>query len=144
MTENSIRFLPCGPCLRHIKEFNCMIFSVTPEKEQALLERMVACGLKEADFDEKFVRSGGPGGQKVNRTATCTVLVHRPTGISVKMQRARSQSLNRYYARKRLCELMEERLLGGESEIARTKEKIRKQKERRKRRGKKTGPPEHV
>lgn len=95
---------------------------------------MDACGLKEADFEESFSTSSGPGGQKTNKTATCTTLVHRPTGLTVKMQKARSQSLNRYYARKRLCELMEEQQLGKEAPTALEQEKIRRQKARRKRR----------
>lgn len=118
-----------------------MRFSVTPEKQQQLEERMAACGLREEDFEERFSASSGPGGQKTNKTATCTTLLHRPTGLTVKMQKARSQSLNRYYARKRLCELMEEMQLGAMSPAALEREKIRKQKARRKRRiGKKSQP----
>ena len=104
-------------------------YGVTDEKANALHARMEACGISESDLDESFVRSGGPGGQHVNRTATCVVLKHNPSGKQIKMQQARSQGLNRYYARKRLCELMEG---GGKEEQA--AEKIRKQKARRKRR----------
>ena len=68
---------------------------------------MAACGMREGDLEEHFVTSGGPGGQKVNKTSTCVVLRHVPTGLEVKMQKARSQSLNRFYARRRLCELIE-------------------------------------
>ena len=111
-------------------------FGVTAKKETELLERMAACGLDETDFEEHFVRSGGPGGQHVNRSATCVYLKHTPTGLEVKMQRARSQSLNRFYARRRMCELVEARTLGDASPEARRQEKIRKQKDRRKRRQK--------
>ncbi len=104
---------------------------------------MAACGLKEGDFEESFSASSGPGGQKANKTATCVTLLHRPSGIAVKMQKARSQSLNRYYARKRLCELMEAKLLGRESPAEMQREKIRRQKARRKRRSdKKSGDRE--
>lgn len=109
-------------------------FGVTPAKEAELLERMAACGLREADLDERFVRSGGPGGQKVNRTASCVQLHHRPTGLDVKMQEARSQGLNRFYARRRLCELLEAQQLGAASPEALERERIRRQKARRKRR----------
>lgn len=109
-------------------------YGVTPEKEQELLRRMEACGLREEDIDESFVRSGGPGGQKVNRTATCVQLKHRPTGLDVKMQKARSQGLNRFYARRRLCELLEGQVLGASSLEALRQEKIRRQKARRRRR----------
>lgn len=110
-------------------------FGVTPQKEIELRERMAACGLAESDLEESFVRSGGPGGQHVNRTETCVQLRHRPTGLEVKMQKARSQGLNRFYARRRLCELLEARLLGRKSPEALEHEKIRKQKARRRRRG---------
>ena len=112
-------------------------FAVTPEKARALAERMTASGIREEDLEEYFVRSGGPGGQKVNRTATCVHLVHIPTGISVKMQQARSQSLNRFYARRRLCELLERQLQGRESPAQVEAARIRKQKKRRKRRHRK-------
>lgn len=111
-----------------------MRFGVTPQKEAELLAQMAACGVAESDLDERFIRSGGPGGQKVNRSATCVYLKHLPTGIEVKMQQARSQLLNRFYARRRLCELLEARTLGMESPAAKTRDKIRKQKDRRRRR----------
>jgi len=112
-------------------------FGVTPEKARVLAERMAASGIREEDLSENFVRSGGPGGQKVNRSATCVHLVHLPSGISVKMQQARSQSLNRFYARRRLCELLETRMQGRESPEQVEAARIRKQKERRKRRHRK-------
>ena len=96
---------------------------------------MAVLGLHERDLEEKFIRSSGPGGQRVNKTASCVYLRHLPTGLEVKMQKDRSQRLNRYYARKRLCELMEREKLGGQSPDALKAEKIRKQKQRRKRRG---------
>ena len=110
-------------------------FGVTPRKEEELLARMAACGLNERDIEERFVRSGGPGGQHVNRSATCVYLKHGPTGLEVKAQQARSQGLNRFYARRRLCELIEQERLGEDSPEARRRAKIRKQKARRKRRG---------
>lgn len=108
-------------------------FGVTQQKETELKQRMDACGLSESDLDESFVRSGGAGGQHVNKTATCVMLRHRPTGLEVKMQKARSQSLNRFFARRRLCELLEARTLGEESPQAREAARIRKQKDRRRR-----------
>jgi protein subunit release factor B len=112
-------------------------FGVRPEKEAELSRRMQACGVAEADLEESFVTSGGPGGQKVNRSATCVQLKHPPSGLEVKMQQSRSQGLNRYYARKRLCELLEAKQLGADSPEAKKQERIRKQKARRKRRRKK-------
>lgn len=112
-----------------------MNFGVSPAKQRELQERMAACQLSEADLAESFVRSSGPGGQKVNRSATCVWLKHLPSGLEVKMQKARTQGLNRFYARRRLCELLENRELGQESPQASKQQKIRKQKNRRKRRG---------
>ena len=109
-------------------------FGVTPQKETELRQRMEVCGVREDDLDESFMTSGGPGGQKVNRSATCVRLVHRPTGIEVKMQQARSQSLNRFFARRRLCELIEATRLGASSPASQAQTRIRKQKQRRRRR----------
>lgn len=108
-------------------------FGVTPQKETELERRMQACGVRESDLEERFIRSGGPGGQHVNRTATCVQLRHKPTGVEVKMQKARSQGLNRFYARRRLCELIEAQEMGEESPEAKRQAKLRKQKARRRR-----------
>jgi protein subunit release factor B len=121
-------------------------FGVTPQKEAELLRRMAACGLHEEDLREQFIRGSGPGGQKVNRTASCVQLRHLPSGLEVKMREARSQGLNRFYARRRLCELLEAEQLGEDSPEARKQDKIRKQKARRRRRSPSAGrteePPE--
>lgn len=109
-------------------------FGVTEQKALALQQRMAACALTEGDLHESFVRSSGPGGQHVNKTATCVVLLHRPTGLQVKCQESRSQLLNRYYARKEMCKLLEARALGQASPEAQRIAKIRKQKDRRRRR----------
>ncbi len=113
-----------------------MNFGVTRKKQDELEKRMAALGLREADLEEKYIRSSGPGGQNVNKTASCVYLKHIRSGLEVKMQRERSQGLNRYYARKRLCELLEEQKTDGKSPAALKAEKIRKQKQRRKRRSK--------
>lgn len=114
-------------------------FGVTEQKVRALSERMTACGLREEDLEEKFVRSGGPGGQKVNKSSTCVFLKHSPSGLEVKMQSSRSQLLNRFYARRRLCELLEEKIPGLQSAEEIKRQKLRKQKDRRRRRRKKPG-----
>ncbi len=109
-------------------------FGVTEKKQNDLADRMKKCGVKESDLEEKFTHSSGPGGQHVNKTATCVHLRHIPTGTQVKAQKARSQALNRYYARKILCEQIENQALGAQSPEQIRIEKIRKQKNRRKRR----------
>lgn len=109
-------------------------FGVTERKRAELERRMLDCRLVESDIEEKFVRSSGAGGQKVNKTSSCVHLKHIPSGLAVKVQKSRSQGLNRYYARKQMCELLENKQLGKESPEAKRIEKIRKQKDRRKRR----------
>jgi protein subunit release factor B len=112
-------------------------FGVSEKKENQLAEQMTRCGVLESDLVEKFIRSGGPGGQHVNRTATCVYLKHEPTGHEVKMQKARSQALNRFYARRRSCELIEEEDDTVTSKEDQRREKIRKQKTRRRKKTKK-------
>ncbi|MHC4521292.1 MAG: peptide chain release factor family protein [Planctomycetota bacterium] len=111
-----------------------MNLGVTDKKQAELEARMAAVGLCEQDLEETYVRSSGPGGQKVNKTASCVLLRHVATGLGVKMQKERSQALNRYYARKRLCEMLEAKQLGRQSPVAVKAEKIRKQKQHRRRR----------
>jgi protein subunit release factor B len=111
-------------------------FGVTERKQAELARRMEKCGLQEKDLEETFVRSGGAGGQHVNKTSTCVHLKHIPSGLSVKVQKSRSQTLNRFYARRQLCELLENQQQGKDSPEAKRIEKIMKQKDRRKRRQK--------
>lgn len=108
--------------------------SVSQEKDTALRERMTRLGIREEDFRETFIRSSGPGGQKVNKTATCVYLVHLPTGLSVKCQQERSQALNRFFARRLLLDRIERLRTGLVSAEKMRIEKIRRQKRRRSRR----------
>jgi len=110
------------------------MFPVRPEKEKALRARLQSLGINERDIEEKFIRSSGRGGQKVNKASTCVYLRHIPTGIEVKYQRTRSQGLNRYRARQILCDKVEALIKGKESEEARRIAKIRRQKRKRSKR----------
>lgn len=113
---------------------------VTPQKEAALRAEMSRLQIKESDLVEKFVRSSGSGGQHVNKTATCVYLLHRPTNLEVKCQESRSQTLNRFYARRILCEKVD-LLQNGTASRAYLKQKaISKQKQRRRRRGTQSAP----
>ncbi|HDQ03177.1 MAG TPA: peptide chain release factor-like protein [Deltaproteobacteria bacterium] len=109
---------------------------VSAEKEKALAERMASLGVSESDFEESFIRSSGPGGQKVNKSSTQVHLVHVPTGLSVKCQRERSQSLNRFLARRLLLDKIETRQKGFVEEKKKIREKIRRQKRKRSKKAK--------
>ena len=111
-------------------------FPVSLEKESQLAQRMAALGVREADLEETFVRSGGHGGQNVNKTSTCVMLLHRPTGLQVKCQSTRQQGLNRFIARRLLLDKIEERRNGFVAARRAEIEKIRRQKRKRSKRAK--------
>jgi peptide chain release factor len=100
---------------------------------EELASRLARLGVREADLEESFVRSGGPGGQNVNKVATCVVLVHRPTGTTVRCQEERSQGMNRLLARRRLAERMERDLAEAEARRRREAERARRQRRTRSR-----------
>jgi len=110
-----------------------LTFPVSEEKNRWLRTRMAALGIREEDLEESFIRSSGKGGQHVNKTSTCVRIRHIPTGVEVKCMVDRSQSINRFLARRELVEKIA--LLMGQSTPASAKqEKARRQKARRKRR----------
>ena len=109
------------------------LFPVSLEKEDQLAQRMAALGVREFEIEESFVRSGGHGGQNVNKVATCVMLLHRPSGLQVKCQDTRQQGLNRFLARKLLLDKIEAREKSrADAERARI-EKLRRQKRGRSR-----------
>ena len=111
-------------------------YPVSIEKEDQLAQRMAALGVREAEIEESFVRSGGHGGQNVNKVSTCVMLLHRPTGVSVKCQETRQQGLNRFIARRLLLDKIEAAKNGFIAAQRAEIEKIRRQKRKRSRRAK--------
>jgi protein subunit release factor B len=107
---------------------------VSEEKNQWLKEKMEALGIREEDIEEKFVRSSGRGGQKVNKTSTCVYLKHIPTGTEVKCMKERSQPLNRFLARRELVERIG-KLLGQKTSDDIKMKKMKRQKSKRRKRG---------
>ena len=108
-------------------------FGVSKEKQTALEREMKRLGIREEDIEETFTRSSGPGGQNVNKLATCVHLRHRPSGITVKVMRERSQALNRFFARRSLTEKIATQIHGEDSAERKKAQKIIKHKKRRKR-----------
>lgn len=108
-------------------------FGVSEGKAEDLRQRMEALNIHERDIEEKFVRSSGRGGQKVNKTSTCVYLKHLPTGIEVKWMTERSQALNRFFARRELVTRME-RLTGQVTDEDLEIKKLRRKKSKRKKR----------
>jgi protein subunit release factor B len=112
------------------------MFEVDSGKENQLTQRMAALGVAERDLEETFVRSGGHGGQNVNKTSTCVMLRHVPTGLQVKSQSTRHQGMNRFLARHLLLDKLEVSRNAAAAALRAHVEKLRRQKRPRSRRSK--------
>jgi protein subunit release factor B len=109
-------------------------FPVSPEKQNQLLARMAKLQIKESDLEESFTRSGGKGGQNVNKVSTAVHLKHKLSGIEVKCSIHRTQGLNRYKARDILCDKLEEKNNPKASKIHLERENIIKTKVKKEKR----------
>ena len=106
-----------------------------PSKDKLfnLEKRMKALGIKKEDVEEKFIKSSGRGGQKVNKSSSAVFLKHKKTNLSVKYGKSRSQLLNRFFALRNLIDKIEAKMTGKDEKVIKKIEKIRKQKQNRKR-----------
>jgi protein subunit release factor B len=107
-----------------------------PNKEKIieLENKMKALEVNKNDIEEKFIKSSGRGGQKVNKSSSAVFLKHIPTQLTVKYGKARSQALNRFLALRLLIEKIEEKKFGINSKELEKINKIRKQKKKRRKR----------
>src|SRR3989338_7597137 len=107
-------------------------FAVSEEKNRWLKGKMESFGVRNEDIIEKFIRSSGKGGQKVNKTSTCVYIKHMPTGIEIKCMKDRSQSINRFLARRELVERVERlsgKLINEDIKMLKAKkQKLKRQK----------------
>jgi protein subunit release factor B len=124
--------LPGGRWMAKLAAMNTPLTAAL-DKESPFAQRMAALGVRDGDFEEVFVRSGGHGGQNVNKTSTCVMLRHRPTGLQVKCQETRQQGLNRSLAREMLLDKIEALRARRAAEERARVEKLRRQKRPRSR-----------
>lgn len=101
-----------------------------------IVDKAVELKINPEDIYEKFITGGGKGGQKINKTASCMMLKHLPSGTIVKCQKHREQSKNKLSAYKLLILKIEEQVKGQESDLAQKIHKLRKQKQKRTKRAK--------
>ena len=107
---------------------------ITKNKWENLKKLMSSLDIIEENIDENFIKGSGKGGQKLNKSSTCVQLKYK--NLEVKCQKTRSQSDNRFWARRELCDKVMELKNDFVSKKNREYNKIRKQKLKRSKRAK--------
>lgn len=106
-------------------------FDVSPPKIEQLRERIARLGIDLGQVEEQFVRGSGKGGQKINKTSNCVLLNYPPLELSVRCQRERKRTINRFLALRELVDQVEMKISPGTSERLKEFERLRKRKARR-------------
>ncbi len=107
---------------------------IKQDKWDEIKKKMDALKIFEEDLVEKFILGSGRGGQNLQKTSSCVYIKHIPTGLEVKCQRGRSRDMNRYYARREICEKLESEILKVKTAKIQEIEKKRRQKRKRSKR----------
>jgi len=105
-------------------------FGVSPAKVEALAARMRALGIDPALVEEQFVRGGGPGGTKTNKTSNGVLLRYAPLELVVRCRRDRRRAVNRFLALRELVDQVEERVSPATSERLLAAARLRQSKAR--------------
>jgi peptide chain release factor len=104
--------------------------------EASLRARFVSLGVKPEEIDECFIRGAGAGGQKINKTSSTVRLRHLPTGVEVRCQRERNQSVNRLIAWTELADKLEWQKQAS-ANAAQAERELKRRQKRQKSRGQK-------
>lgn len=105
-------------------------------EDDALGARLAGLGVRQADCEEQFILGGGPGGQKINKTASTVRLSHKASGIEIRIQSERSRAANRWLAWKALADRIEAARAAEKARAIDEKERSRRRKRQKSRRQK--------
>ncbi len=122
----------------HFTEFS----EITPAKVEALKARIARLGIDLRIIEEQFVRGGGKGGQKINKTSNAVLLKYPPLSLIVRCQRERKRSLNRFIALRELVDEIEVRISPETSERLKEIARLRKRKANKRQKARNDTPTE--
>lgn len=111
---------------RLLQQFRCLSSASVVAAANTRLPPRIK--IDENEIQENFIKGGGSGGQKINKTNSQVQLIHHPTGITIKCQETRSRSQNRTIARRILAERLEDLQMGDQSRSALKQQKLIRKK----------------